>query len=153
MPLEQRCADRKRKYEADLALEIEECDKLKEEVQRREDEIERRKALWSHHEEGASELDLALREAELQAFQTDHVRHRMRFSIHEADVNRRILELKTHKQLMRDYKSLLDKFETGVIDFQLAVYVTDTGEIDAPLEDFEGLKGDFECLTAELAKH
>lgn len=163
MPLEQRCADRKRKYEEDLAFEVEKCDELKKEVKRLEAEIERRKALWPHPESVsmASDLDVSdrlkdevvQREIDLQVFQADHVRHRIRFNIHEADVNRRIHELKHHKRLMKDYKGLLDKFETGLIDFQLAMYVADPdyGEIDATLEDFEGLKGDFECLSAELA--
>jgi hypothetical protein len=160
MPLEERCAARKRKYAKELDLEIAACDELKEEVKRREAEIERRKAVWQSVPM-ASDLDVsdrhkanvAQREAELQAFQADHVRHRMRFNIHEADVNRRILELKHHKQLMKDYNGLLDKFETGVIDFQIAIYTgEDYGEIDATLEDFEGLKGDFECLTSELAQ-
>ena len=162
MPLEKRCADRKRKYKEDLEFEIAACELMKEEVRRREAEIERRKALWPHPEEVAmaSELDdanrlkgeVVQREGELHAFQADHVRHRIRLNIHEADVDRRIIELKHHKRLMRDYKGLLEKFETGVIDFQLAMYVGDPDyeEIDATLEDFEGLKGDFECLNAEL---
>lgn len=163
MPLEARCATRKRKYEDDLKFEIAACEELKEEVMRREAEIERRKALWPHPETVAmaSDLDVAdrlkaevvQREKELHAFQSDQVRHLVRLNEHEATVKRHIHDLRLHKRLVRDYNGLIDKFETGVIDFQLAMYTgteDDYFNIDATLEDFEGLKGDFECLNEEL---
>jgi hypothetical protein len=155
MPLEERCAARKRKYEEDLEFEIAACELMKEEVQRREAEIDRRKALWSPPEVASDtdrlKTELTQREEELHDLQTEHVQHQIRYKVHEAEVNRQIAELKHHKRLMRDYKGLLDKFETGLIDFQLAMYTVEEYGTVNNLEDFDGLKGDFECLNAELA--